>query len=343
MTPPRYDRVGVAVYRAKPPHNPLGKIDASLMTSFSHHRCGWPYAIEALAPEHNDGGVWLDGFVEVTFKRAAARPYLRPWVGFVHFTPRVPDWFPSAATAGDLVRTEAFRDSLPHCRGLFTLSRHLADHLRGLAGVPVSPLLFPTATPAVTFDADAFESNPEKKVVAVGSWMRRMTSIYHLPLDAAGPYRKWQLGTDAAGLAGMQRAMARLEFVREAAARGPLPAAYGENTRVVDRLSDEAYDELLSRNVVFLDLFDASANNAVVECMARATPLLVNPIPAVVEYLGEGYPLYYGSLAEAAAKACDFGLVRRAHEYLRDCPNRGRLTQECFLREFRESEVYRGL
>ena len=49
-------------------------------------------------------------------------------------------------------------------------------------------------------------------------------------------------------------------------------------------------------------LHGASANNMVIECIARATALLVNPLPAVVEYLGEGCPFYFRSLAEAAEK-----------------------------------------
>ena len=60
---------------------------------------------------------------------------------------------------------------------------------------------------------------------------------------------------------------------------------------------------LLCRNIAFVELHDAGANNTVVECIARATPLLVNKLPSVVEYLGAGYPFYYDSLEEAAEKA----------------------------------------
>lgn len=58
------------------------------------------------------------------------------------------------------------------------------------------------------------------------------------------------------------------------------------NTQAQSRLSNEAYDRLLTENIGFVALHDASANNTVIECIARATPLLVNPLPAVVEYLG---------------------------------------------------------
>ena len=51
--------------------------------------------------------------------------------------------------------------------------------------------------------------------------------------------------------------------------------------RVIDWVDNQRYDKLLSRNLVFLDLYAASASNVVIECMRRNTPLLVNPLPAV--------------------------------------------------------------
>ena len=48
------------------------------------------------------------------------------------------------------------------------------------------------------------------------------------------------------------------------------------------RVSAYRYDCLLSENVVTIELFDASANNVIVECIARNTPIVVNRHPAVV-------------------------------------------------------------
>ncbi len=97
---------------------------------------------------------------------------------------------------------------------------------------------------------------------------------------------------------------------------------------------------MLADNIVFVELYDASANNAVLECLARATPLLINPLPAVVEYLGQDYPLYFTSLAEAADKAQDSSYIYAAHEYLKTCLTRQKLSGDYFRRSFIESEVY---
>jgi hypothetical protein len=63
---------------------------------------------------------------------------------------------------------------------------------------------------------------------------------------------------------------------------------------IVERLSNDEYDKILTENVVFVHLVDASAVNTVIECIVRNTPIIVNRLPAVVEMLGERYPLYYG-------------------------------------------------
>jgi len=124
---------------------------------------------------------------------------------------------------------------------------------------------------------------------------------------------------------------------------GSFSDAMYDTAETIGFLDDARYDDLLGRNVVFVFLYDASANNTVIECIARHTPLLVNPLPAVMEYLGADYPLYFESLEEAAQKASDFDLLRQAHEYLRDERIQRRLTGEYLLESFAESSIYREL
>jgi hypothetical protein len=109
------------------------------------------------------------------------------------------------------------------------------------------------------------------------------------------------------------------------------------------RLSNEDYDELLSKNIVFLKLFDSSCNNAIIECIARATPVLVNRIEPVEEYLGKNYPLYYETLEQASLMLQNMQLLERAHQYLLTCPMRSKLTAKAFLDSFVQSEIYQSL
>lgn len=66
-----------------------------------------------------------------------------------------------------------------------------------------------------------------------------------------------------------------------------------DNVDFIDKLSNEQYDELLTENIVFINLVDASAVNTIIECIVRHTPIIINDHPAVVELLGKNYPLYF--------------------------------------------------
>jgi hypothetical protein len=79
----------------------------------------------------------------------------------------------------------------------------------------------------------------------------------------------------------------------------------------------EEYDEYLSKNIVFIDLFDAAANNTVLECIVRKTPIIVNKLPGVMDYLGENYPLYFSHLDEVPHLLTEEKLLQ-AHEYLKN-------------------------
>ena len=103
-----------------------------------------------------------------------------------------------------------------------------------------------------------------------------------------------------------------------------------QSVQLIDHVENDMYDLLLSENVIFLNLKDCSAVNTVIECITRNTPLLVNPLPAVVEYLGPEYPLYYNDLEHAARLLIDQDRLRMAHEYLK-CMNKTKLTVEVFL------------
>lgn len=65
------------------------------------------------------------------------------------------------------------------------------------------------------------------------------------------------------------------------------------NIDFLEHLDDVSYDKILSENIVFIHLIDASAVNTVIECIVRNTPIIVNKHPAIVELLGEDYPLFF--------------------------------------------------
>ena len=326
--------------------NPNGKINLGSQITFNSHRSGWKYAIDALSTLHNKEGVLFDGFLENNFawhleeyRREGKRiPYTEPWVGFFHNPQNMPPWFFNEFSLQNIIAGKEFQESLNECVGLFSLSEYQAEYLRQATGKKVVSLIHPTEIPESVFDYERFLNNKNKKIVNIGYWLRKLNSIFALPIPCGNEYNKLRLIPYSASrpmetideLVNKEKKLYDIE----------IEDMYVENTTTKSSLSNEDYDQLLSENIIFLDLYDSSANNAIIECIARATPVLVNPLPAVVEYLGEGYPLYYSSLEEAAGKVENFDLVKAAHEYLKDCETRQKLSQEFFKNSFEQCEIY---
>ena len=347
-----------------------GKINLYRQKKFSFHRSGWNYALNALKPLHNSHGVLFDGFIENNFswkhqqkgvrpshvlnkmrqegtighlatsEERGITPYKEPWVGFLHNPQGMPNWFHYQDSPQTIFSKKIWRESLEHCIGLFTFSEYHASWLRKETGKPVSCLVHPTETPAILFDFEKFLNNPRKKIVQVGWWLRKLHAISRLPMpkDNAQGYEKIRLvpmffdNADAY----LKQLMAKERQCENINVR----QCDLNNTRDVLHVSDWDYDDLLSENIVFIELYDANANNAVIECIARTTPILINPLPAVKEYLGEAYPLYYDSLEEAAEKSLNLSRLFEAHQYLKNLEVRQKLDGQAFLNSFRSSEIY---
>jgi len=88
------------------------------------------------------------------------------------------------------------------------------------------------------------------------------------------------------------------------------------HTAQCPRVDDATYDRLLSESVVFLELYDTSANNAIVEAIARTTPVVVNRHPATEEYLGKDYPLLYDDISQVHNMLTPDNIIS-AHRYLK--------------------------
>ena len=356
--------------------HPDGKLNLAKQYILTFHRSGWWYGIDALSPLHNSRGILFDGQLEYHFmtqhwkvrqnppdvlermKREGAFeilatseergivPYKEPWVGVIHLPHEVPaDHYFHASSTRYMFAKEIWKKSLDQCIGLFTLSQYHADWIREQTGKPTSALILPTEIPEATFDFDRFLANPERKIVQIGFWLRSPYAVYRLPIPGYNPlkYKKVRILASRKSNKWIYQQQKRLFEKEKRDLERTTDPLHTANTIEVDPLPDSEYDALLSENIVFMYLYDAIANNTVVECIARATPLLINPLPSVVEYLGKDYPFYYENYSEAAKKALDVDLIRETHLYLKDWKVRKKLSGDYFLKSVRESEVYQSI
>lgn len=294
---------------------------------FGAHRSGWKYCMDALKPLHSPTGILVDDFLERTFCWDVTRvfqgehpevPYREPWVGFLHNPPDYPYWFDFYNSPQAMFARPIFQESMKHCKGLIVLSNYLKNWVEERLDVPVVSLKHPTEIPDVQWCPYKFLNTSihgqmfinKRSLVQVGYWLRKLYSISRVPCQ------NWAKLILPGGIE-------NFNHLRNIEERG-LTDHYSKmhnwaHTHVVGRhLDNDTYDELLSSCVCYLDLYDSSANNAVVECIARNTPLIVNKIPAVVEYLGEDYPLYMESQEHAGWMLTQEQLIIDAHKYLKD-------------------------
>ena len=311
------------------------------------HRSGWPYVVSTLKAASGVEDILLDDYVERTFKskycgstvRATARAMTRdlveriypvaatstrwkePWVGIFHHPPNIPEWLAPAAHPREILAGWRFRMSCPHLRGAISLSEYLAEWLRKELTVPVMAIKHPTEFPASKFTWKAFEENREKKLVQVGWYLRNYRAIYQVQVPEE--FQKVHLSQKGSAIAEAKQRTDRYSPYRSRLEVG--------HVQVASWLADADYDRLLTENVVFMELLDASANNAVIEAIVRETPLIVNRHPAIVEYLGERYPLLYDDLSEIPI-LLNMSRIKEAHEYLR-AMDKSELRIEHFIRE----------
>jgi polysaccharide pyruvyl transferase WcaK-like protein len=277
-------------------------------------------------------------------------PKVQAWIGVLHHTPD--ERFPNNLIR--LFQQPAWRESLPTCRGLIVLSEYLAEWVRGQLNnnrhhIPVHTIKHPTEFPVKLWKM----SRCNNSLVQVGGWMRHIYSVF--ALEAPPDVRKFALKgkhhsylsddefsefynkaalflkTDkihindsslissiSSSSSSISSSIGHCEYIRGAweCVLKELREKHASVT-LLEFHDDDSYDELLASSVVFLDLGDASAVNTIIECIVRNTPLLVNPLPAVVEYLGEEYPLYYQSLNEASELLANHKQIKKAHKYLK--------------------------
>jgi hypothetical protein len=65
-----------------------------------------------------------------------------------------------------------------------------------------------------------------------------------------------------------------------------------------------------------MHVYDACANNTILESIIFKTPIVVNKHPAIIEYLGEDYPLYFTDINELNDNFISDARIIEAYNYL---------------------------
>jgi lipopolysaccharide biosynthesis glycosyltransferase len=268
------------------------------------HRGGWGSVLRTLKNysvlEDSASNYFLSMVDEVyLWKQHHLRP-TGPWCGVVHCTPSTTPAF-KLCNLSIMIKNEIFLEDLKTCMVLFTLSEYISTYLReNIPNPPKIVTLFHPIEPCdAMFTMDKYMANPDKHLIQIGQQLRIVSSIFKI--RPKGFKRLWLTGNPD-----MKRCMEllRCEY------NGPVEPGMVYYTETY-----EEYDSLLEKNIVFIDLYDSAANNTVLECIIRNTPIIVNRTPGVVEYLGSEYPLYFNTLDEVSG-LLKLKKLQSAHDYL---------------------------
>jgi len=329
------------------------------------HRAGWQYVINHIEKDLSTfypAAILCDLYIDRTFhwnyeinQNLNVIPYTKAWIGFIHHTGNTTY---SNYNIIELFKKELFIKSLLYCHGLIVLSNYLKVQLQivlkkiGYTNINVFCFQHPTEIldESKCFDFNKFNSMGSKRIVQVGAWYRDIGAIFKLTLGSnplkynryalKGPNMESYYSTNTSN---------KIQISRDKAVRGGnTPAVQSivnvleKPVEIIEKLDDTAYDELLQTSIIFIKLIDASAVNTIIECIVRNTPILVNPLDAVIEYLGKDYPFYYNTLDEASKKANDPYLIRKTYFYLKK-KDKTFLTIENFMDNLRNLKIFQSL
>lgn len=274
--------------------------------NWSFHRSGWNYVSSYLKSRYkNIQGIsfyeWADG------EFRDHRSIDHPWIGILHNVISYPPQYSQRKDIRilclrDLIKQDFFIRSMKNCLLLFTLSKNTSSFLKS-NGFQATPLTHPATA---LFEWESFGN----QIISVGQWMRKIDSISKLQTDFKKiilkvPWQEPYDGIDSSGI----------EFV--------------------DYKSPQEYDELLSRSVVYIHMYDVAACNTMLECIMSNTPILTNRLKGSEEYLGEDYPLFYDSMSHAAC-LLEKEKILMANNYLKN-KDKSKFSVEFFCAELDRS------
>ena len=225
-----------------------------------------------------------------------------------------------------------FLDSLKNCHGLFALSDMVKQYLAEHIPIPIAQVLYPiTSFPEhLKFSWDKLEGETLQRVLFIGEFLRNFQAFHDLEVLAG--YQKVFLKAPDINFENLYNCNMEKADLKT-----------NSSVVIIDRVPDEDYDKLLSSSIVFLSLYDAPANTTVTECLGRHTPLVVNRLSGIKDYVGKDYPLFYDTLEQATELLRSRGKLAEASRYLATHCSKTQLTGEEFVKSFASSAIYQCL
>ncbi len=311
-----------------------------LITNVTSHRYGWRYVDSELSKYFNNkDGILLSSYGDYNyFFTPGFSMNGKQWVGISHFTPVDTGVYYKNCDINHLKTNPVFKNDLKTCKGMFVLSEYMKPIVEyifkecGYSDIPVDVIYHPMISEPPYF-------NPEnigniKQIISLGSQLRTNTTIYKLNMPG---YKKlWLSGRSKE---------ASISLLNQEIHEFKVYVSDEESKSVeLRRLSDEEYDEVILNSYIIIHQMNASANNALLECIVKNIPVFLNRLPAVEEYIGADYPLFFTDIYDLENKLKDVLLIRQAYNYLVNSTKIKELISiNKFIKDIANSKITQGL
>ena len=313
---------------------------------------------------------------EATYTDLNLIPYQKPWIGIVHHTPSI--LYTEYNTHNMIIKeswNKSLTNCIGIYTMSDWLSNWFKNKIPNLL---VETLIHPTEISEIKFSFEKFMENSNKKLVQIGGWLRNPYSIYrisvpeyiiksHLIGKDMDNYIKPNMSFEdlvehccsqsiltSFGKKKIEHSISQdqnsnkyvyflLDYIKSLTIidYNLLIDTLKKNNlsvQIINRLDNNQYDNLLSDNIVFIDLIEASACNTLIECIVRNTPILINPLPSVVERLGKDYPMYWNDYTDIY-NLLKYENIKKTHEYLKNL-DKSCYTFDYWVESIINSQIY---
>lgn len=195
------------------------------------------------------------------------------WIGIVHSVASDPDKL-HHQTLDNFVRHPWFLQNKNKCIKLLTLCKYTADLLRSLIDIPIDNIYHPK-TCETSFNIEKYLENP---IISQAGYHSRNIEKF---IDLNTKIKK-KICVDKEW---------NKNYINK--------CLYNKSHNVEINnifLSNTEYISDLVCGIGFAYYSDVAASNSLLEYIVSHTPLIVNKHPAVVEYIGKDYPLFYENI-----------------------------------------------
>lgn len=279
------------------------------ITDPNQHFYGWGYIVNQFTKKTKlyKDGIVLDTWVDQRNDRKQLELLTNnKWIGVLHATPsKINNYF-----LDRFIYSENYRLSKDTCLSLITTSEHSKKHLESLTDSPVRVLLHPKPDTGHYFDLDYYLANPS--IRHSGFYARNINNFLNFKTNIDKIIYSDRENRDIIYTSALKKNESRVFYKSK-------------------YLKDLNYIDLFTKSIGYSFFDDCSASNSILEHIMSHTPLVVNRIPPVEEYLGKDYPLFLDCINDDNDKLLlDRNFIKNVSQYLKVISKRKEFTLNYF-------------